>query len=257
MADLDAWRQLRGLSTARIALGRSGTSLTTAAHLSFQFDHAQARDAVHTPLDTGSLTTQLQSAGFEVLEVASRAADRGQYLTRPDLGRRLAAEDASRLAQRAGAGVDICVVLADGLSSRALQSHGPAMAEEIRALCQQQQLTMAPLVIARQGRVALGDEVAEMLNARLVVMLIGERPGLSSPDSLGLYMTYAPRVGLTDAARNCLSNIRLEGLSYRMAAHRLSYLLGEALRRRLSGVALKDETEVPVLEAPQGQRLIL
>jgi ethanolamine ammonia-lyase small subunit len=246
------WSQLRTLTSARIALGHAGTSLPTAAQLDFQFAHAQARDAVHLPFDHAALAEGLVSRGREVLTLHSSATDRNVYLQRPDLGRRLSAESAQQLrdyAQSRPQGFDLALVVADGLSSLAVQRHSPAMLERIDELAAAQGWSLAPVVLVEQGRVAVADEVAERLNARMVVILIGERPGLSSPDSLGLYFTFAPRVGLNDAARNCISNIRLEGMSYAMAAHKLLYLMREAWRRQLSGVSLKDDARLQTLEA--------
>jgi ethanolamine ammonia-lyase small subunit len=256
-AQADAWRQLRSLTSARIALGHAGTSLPTAAQLDFQFAHAQARDAVHLPFDHAALSEQLAARQRETLTVHSSASDRNVYLQRPDLGRRLSADSVEQLRSYAEAhaeGFDLAVVVADGLSSLAVQRHSPAMLERIDELAAAEGWSVAPVVLVEQGRVAVADEVAEVLKARMVVILIGERPGLSSPDSLGLYFTYAPRVGLNDAARNCISNVRLEGMSYAMAAHKLLYLMREAWRRQLSGVNLKDDAQVPVLEAGEGVR---
>ena len=251
-AQADAWRQLRGLTSARIALGHAGTSLPTEAQLDFQFAHAQARDAVHLPFDHRALSATLQARQRDVMTLHSAAPDRHVYLQRPDLGRRLSGDSAAQLDHYALAhpeGFDVALVVADGLSSLAVQRHSPAMLERIDQLAQAQGWSLAPVVLVEQGRVAVADEVAERLGARMVVILIGERPGLSSPDSLGLYFTFAPRVGLNDAARNCISNVRLEGLSYAMAAHKLLYLMSEAWRRQLSGVNLKDEAPVRTLEA--------
>ena len=251
-AQADAWSQLRALTSARIALGRAGTSLPTGAQLDFQYAHAQARDAVHLPFDPVALSAQLAARQRETLTLHSSAPDRHVYLQRPDLGRRLSTASAAQLrsyAQTQGQGFDLALVVADGLSSLAVQRHSPAMLERIDELARAEGWSLAPVVLVEQGRVAVADEVAELLNARMVVILIGERPGLSSPDSLGLYFTYAPRVGLNDAARNCISNVRLEGMSYAMAAHKLLYLMREAWRRQLSGVSLKDEAPVRTLEA--------
>ncbi|MET0949722.1 MAG: ethanolamine ammonia-lyase subunit EutC [Pseudomonas sp.] len=251
-AQADAWSQLRSLTSARIALGHAGTSLPTAAQLDFQFAHAQARDAVHLAFDHAALTETLQARGREVLTLHSSAADRNQYLQRPDLGRRLSADSAGQLrayAQDQAQGFDLALVVADGLSALAVHRHSPAMLERIDEMAAEQGWSLAPVVLVEQGRVAVADEVGELLNARMVVILIGERPGLSSPDSLGLYFTFAPRVGLNDAARNCISNVRLEGMSYPMAAHKLLYLMREAWRRQLSGVNLKDDAQVHTLEA--------
>lgn len=256
-AHVDAWRQLRSLTSARIALGHAGTSLPTSAQLDFQFAHAQARDAVHLPFDHAALSEQLAGRQRESLTVHSSASDRNIYLQRPDLGRRLSADSVEQLRSYGEAhpeGFDLAVVVADGLSSLAVQRHSPLMLERIDELAAAEGWSVAPVVLVEQGRVAVADEVAELLKARMVVILIGERPGLSSPDSLGLYFTYAPRVGLNDAARNCISNVRLEGMSYAMAAHKLLYLMREAWRRQLSGVNLKDDAQVPVLEEGQGVR---
>lgn len=246
----DAWAQLRQLTPARIALGRVGTSLPTAAHLDFQLAHAQARDAVHLAFDPQPLQAALQQRGRDSILLHSAAVDRHTYLQRPDLGRRLGEDAAAHLRGLTavhGGGRDIAVVVADGLSALAVHRHAAQMLEHIDALAAHEGWSLAPAALIAQGRVAIGDEVGELLKARLVIVLIGERPGLSSPDSLGLYLTYTPRVGLTDAARNCISNIRAEGLSYAEATHKLAYLLRESFRRKLSGVQLKDEAEQPAL----------
>lgn len=245
------WLALRNLTPARIALGRTGTSLPTGAQLDFQFAHAQARDAVHLPFDHAGLREQLDARGRESLLVHSAASDRHQYLQRPDLGRRLDEASAQRLrehAQTNPGGVDLAIVVADGLSALAVHRHTLPFLSRFEEQAAADDWRCAPIVLVEQGRVAVADEVGELLGARMTVMLIGERPGLSSPDSLGLYFTYAPKVGLTDAYRNCISNVRLEGLSYGMAAHRLLYLMREACRRQLSGVNLKDEAEVHSIE---------
>ena len=245
------WQQLRGLTPARIALGRAGTSLPTAAQLDFQFAHAQARDAVHTPLDVAALGESLGSLGLDCLHLRSAARDRDTYLQRPDLGRRLHADSAQLLREHAaaqGGGYDLAIVIADGLSALAVQRHSLPFLDRLLEQVHAEGWTLAPVCLVEQGRVAVADEVGELLGARMTVILIGERPGLSSPDSLGLYFTYGPKIGLTDAYRNCISNVRLEGLSYGMAAFRLLYLMREACRRQLSGVDLKDEAEVPSLD---------
>lgn len=244
------WAALRRLTPARIALGRAGTSLPTGAQLDFQFAHAQARDAVHLPLDADELAAGLAERGHQVLQLHSAAADRHTYLQRPDLGRRLGAASVQTLRDYPHAhpgGYDLAVVIADGLSALAVQRHSLAFLDRWQQ-ASEDGWTLAPICLVRQGRVAVADEVAELLGAKMVVILIGERPGLSSPDSLGLYFTYAPKVGLTDAFRNCISNVRLEGLSYGLAAHKLLYLMREACRRKLSGVNLKDEAEMVTLE---------
>ncbi len=254
-ARLDPWTQLRRLTPARIALGRAGTSLPTAAQLDFQFAHAQARDAVHLPFDVETLETHAQSLGLDTLRLHSAAEDRHVYLQRPDLGRRLDETSATELRGRSaiyGGQHDLCIVVADGLSALAVHEHAGTMLQHLQAYANAQSWSLAPVCLVAQGRVAVGDEVAELLGARMCVVLIGERPGLSSPDSLGAYLTWAPRVGLTDAARNCISNIRAAGLSYDTAMHKLAYLMGEAQRRQLSGVQLKDEAQIALTsDAPR------
>ncbi|MGQ7860937.1 ethanolamine ammonia-lyase subunit EutC [Pseudomonas sp. 32A] len=246
------WLELRRLTPARIALGRTGTSIPTGAQLDFQFAHAQARDAVHLPFDHVGLSSQLAERGRDSLLLHSAAVDRHSYLQRPDLGRRLSDESAQALRDYAEAnpgGVDLAVVVADGLSALAVHKHTLPFLTRMEEQTHAEGWSLSPVILVEQGRVAVADEVGQLLGAKMVVILIGERPGLSSPDSLGLYFTYNPKVGLTDAYRNCISNVRLEGLSYGMAAHRLLYLMREACRRQLSGVNLKDEAQVQTLES--------
>lgn len=249
------WLELRRLTPARIALGRTGTSLPTRAQLDFQYAHAQARDAVHLPFDHAGLSAQLTERQRDSLLLHSAAADRNSYLQRPDLGRKLSDQSAQTLREYAQAhpgGVDLVIVVADGLSALAVHRHTLPFLTRLEEQMSADEWSTAPVVLVEQGRVAIGDEIGQLLGAKMVVMLIGERPGLSSPDSLGLYFTYNPKVGLTDAYRNCISNVRLEGLSYGMAAHRLLYLMREACRRQLSGVNLKDEAQVRTLESEAG-----
>nr|WP_314567845.1 ethanolamine ammonia-lyase subunit EutC [uncultured Pseudomonas sp.] len=246
------WLELRRLTPARIALGRTGTSIPTNAQLDFQYAHAQARDAVHLPFDHAGLSSQLAERGRDSLLLHSAAADRHSYLQRPDLGRRLSDESAQALHDHASAnpgGVDLAVVVADGLSALAVHKHTLPFLTRMEEQTHAEGWSLSPVILVEQGRVAVADEIGQLLGARMVVILIGERPGLSSPDSLGLYFTYNPKVGLTDAYRNCISNVRLEGLSYGMAAHRLLYLMREACRRQLSGVNLKDEAQVQTIES--------
>jgi ethanolamine ammonia-lyase small subunit len=250
------WLELRRLTPARIALGRTGTSLPTSAQLDFQFAHAQARDAVHLPFDHAGLSAQLSDRGRESLLLHSAAVDRNSYLQRPDLGRKLSDDSALSLRDYAAAhpgGVDLAIVVADGLSALAVHRHTLPFLTRLEEQMSGDDWSIAPVVLVEQGRVAVGDEIGQLLGAKMLVMLIGERPGLSSPDSLGLYFTYNPKIGLTDAYRNCISNVRLEGLSYGMAAHRLLYLMREACRRQLSGVNLKDEAQVQTLESDTGK----
>lgn len=246
------WLELRRLTPARIALGRTGTSIPTSAQLDFQFAHAQARDAVHLPFDHEGLSSQMAERGRESLLLHSAAVDRHMYLQRPDLGRRLSNESAQSLRDYAAAnpgGVDLAVVVADGLSALAVHKHTLPFLTRMEEQTHAEGWSLSPVILVEQGRVAVADEIGQLLGAKMVVILIGERPGLSSPDSLGLYFTYNPKVGLTDAYRNCISNVRLEGLSYGMAAHRLLYLMKEACRRQLSGVNLKDEAQVQTIES--------
>lgn len=234
------WGPLRRLTAARVGLPRSGASLGTPALLDFRLAHARARDAVHAELDMDALEGALQPLGLPVVRVRSAAADRGTYLVRPDLGRRL--DEASRDALRAlPGGKDLCLVIGDGLSAGAAQQHALPLLENLLPLLRAQEWSLAPLVLLRHARVATGDDIGQALQARCVLVLLGERPGLSSPDSLGAYLTWGPRVGRTDAERNCVSNIRPQGLATALAAAKLAYLLGRMRMRGASGVALKDE----------------
>jgi ethanolamine ammonia-lyase small subunit len=249
------WLELRRLTPARIALGRTGTSMPTRAQLDFQYAHAQARDAVHLPFDHPALRSQLSERGRDSILLHSAAIDRNSYLQRPDLGRKLSDASAQILRDYASArpgGIDLAIVVADGLSALAVHRHTLPLLARLEEQIAAENWSVAPVVLVEQGRVAVADEVGELLGAKMTVILIGERPGLSSPDSLGLYFTYNPKVGLTDAYRNCISNVRLEGLSYGMAAHRLLYLMREACRRQLSGVNLKDEAQVQTLASDLG-----
>lgn len=231
------WRDLRRFTPARVALGRVGNGLPTAAHLEFQAAHAAARDAVHAELNVEQLAADLAAAGLSSTLVHSACPDRRTYLLRPDLGRRLAEGEAARLVPVPG----IAFVVADGLSATAVQRHAaPLLAQVMPALG-----ATGPVVIARQGRVALGDEIGTALGADAVAVLIGERPGLSTPDSLGLYLTWQPRPGRTDAERNCISNIRPEGLPIPDAAAKLLWLIAAMQRLGVTGVALKDEQPIP------------
>jgi ethanolamine ammonia-lyase small subunit len=238
------WQALRRYTNARIALGRVGDSLPTTALLAFQADHAEARDAVHLPFAATDFADQCAAQGLAVLRVQSAAPDRATYLKRPDLGRRLSEPSANLLTDYATAHpgpYDAVLVIADGLSARAVHAHAVAVATGAAHALAGLGWRLAPIVIAEQGRVALGDAIGELLGAEQVALLIGERPGLSVADSLGIYLTYAPRVGRTDAERNCISNIHAQGLSYAAAQATLLYLMTEARRRKLTGVELKDD----------------
>jgi ethanolamine ammonia-lyase small subunit len=235
-------------------------SQPTAAHLAFQLAHAQARDAVHGQLDVQGLQQALEALGQQSVHLLSAAPDRAHYLQRPDWGRRL--DEPSRakvLALRPDEGaapVDLAVVLADGLSPLAVQRHAPALLTHLLPLLRENALQpwrLGPLAVVEQGRVAVGDEVGECLGARCVLVLIGERPGLSSPDSLGVYFTWAPQVGRNDAERNCVSNVRDAGLATLLAAQKLHALLTESRRREVSGITLKDDaTDLPIGQEKTG-----
>jgi ethanolamine ammonia-lyase small subunit len=240
---MDAWDAFRASTRARIGLPRAGDAWTTATLLEFTLAHARARDAVHGMVDFAALAALL--APIETLRVASQAVDRDSYLRRPDLGRRL--DTASRAILAPGR-YEAVLTIADGLSAFAVQTHAAAVAKA--TLERLEGWAVAPIVLARQGRVALGDEIGEALGAAICVVLIGERPGLSVQDSLGAYLTFGPRVGRTDAERNCISNIHADGLSHAAAADRLAWLMQQARQRRLSGVALKEDAPA-TLPAPR------
>ena len=224
--------RLRALTPARVGLGRTGVSLGTRDLLDFQLAHAQARDAVHARLDSAALAAEIGSGiRSEALRLHSSASNRAEYLQRPDLGRRLNEASLALLSEQPADEVDLAV-----------ERHAAPLLQELLPLLETWNL--APVTIVEQGRVAIADQIGAALNAQISVILIGERPGLSSPDSLGAYITWDPRPGRTDAERNCISNIRAEGLGYAQAAAQLGYYLTEARRRRLTGVALKEETNL-------------
>jgi len=239
----DPWSALRRFTDARIALGRAGASLPTAPLLAFNLSHAQARDAVHTPLDTEAIRRELDIRMLDSIEVQSAARSRDEYLRRPDRGRLLDAQSAERLAVYAASAEsspDLVFVVADGLSSRAAALHAIPLID--RTIAQLKGWHVGSIVVATQARVAIGDQIGELMKAAMVAVMIGERPGLSSPASLGVYLTYGPAVGRSDAERNCISNVRPEGLCYDAAAFKLVHLLEGARSRKLTGVGLKDES---------------
>ncbi|MCK8095904.1 ethanolamine ammonia-lyase subunit EutC [Pseudoalteromonas sp. 1CM17D] len=256
------WSDLRRFTDARIGLGRAGISLPTSEMLAFQLSHAQARDAVNFPLDISEMTKTLSaidalSVVEKPLSVQSEAVDRVTYLQRPDLGRKLNQAGRTTLLSTmqsrqssTQAQYDLAIVVVDGLSSLAVQKNAaPFISELLKQLpTEPSPYKIAPITLVEQGRVAIGDDIGELLNAQVVMVLIGERPGLSSPDSLGLYLTWEPKTGLNDACRNCISNIRPAGLSYFEAARRAVYLLQEAKKCGLTGVNLKDRTQDDVIE---------
>lgn len=251
----DAWAHLKVLTGARIALGRAGGSLPTAEVLGFSAAHAAARDAVWSELDLDRLEADLSAlgVGLAALRLSSCAPDRATYLRRPDLGRRLEPASAARLAAARDGGCDVAIVVGDGLSATAAQAHAPALVAALVARWRGRGLRVGPLTLVRQARVAVMDPVGAALGARAALILLGERPGLGSPDSLGAYLVYGPRPGRTDAERNCVSNVRPEGLPVPAAAELLGWLTGQALGRGLSGVELKDDRGLPeVRSAPGG-----
>ena len=235
---------LRELTPARVALGRCGAGLPTTALLDFTLDHARARDAVHAAFDAKALILALGGLSLAALGVCSRAGDRKDYLRRPDLGRRLDQASVQLLAESRGTGGagPLAIVIGDGLSPTAVHAHAIELVRALLARLGAAQIETGPVVVASGARVALGDEIGEILGARMALMLIGERPGLSAPDSLGAYLTFAPRVGRSDAERNCVSNIHGAGLGYDEAAFKIAWLVREGLMRQVTGVALKDES---------------
>jgi ethanolamine ammonia-lyase small subunit len=236
----DPWSRLRRHTPARIGLARVGASLATSGHLAFQLAHARARDAVHMRLDPAPLLIGLAERRFDAISLRSGAANREIYLLRPDLGRRLDAASRDRV-QSCARNHDLALVVADGLSPGAAQRHALPLIDALSPALRRHSWRIGPVAVVEQGRVAIGDEIGAALGATLVAVLIGERPGLSAPESLGVYLTWAPAIGRVDAERNCLSNVRPEGLGYSEAAAALFYLLSEARRRRLSGVTLKAD----------------
>lgn len=244
LATPDPWSALSRFTTARVAMGRAGSSLPTRALLDFGIDHALARDVIYTPLETDKLLQELERSGFRANRVWSQAKDRLEYLRRPDLGRRLDAACVNGLCARSPAAKRLTVVVADGLSSLAPMRHAAPLLRELRPRLDEWELD--DVVIATQARVALGDEIGSLRGAEAVAVLIGERPGLNAADSLGAYLTYGPFIGRTDAERNCISNIRSAGFSYEHAAYKLVYLLSEARLLGATGVRLKDASdEIP------------
>lgn len=236
----DSWSRLRQFTAARIGLGRAGAGIPTSETLSFKLAHAQARDAVHATLDFEQLGAELRLLHpLPVQILKSHARDRSEYLRRPDFGRRLSDVSRQQLESLLTAEYDLAIVFADGLSALAIELNAVPFLKNL--LPRIAEFRIAPIVLVEQGRVAIGDEIGSLLRAKCVAVLIGERPGLSSPDSMGAYLTFDPKPGLTDERRNCISNIRSEGLPHEFASEKLAYLLRESLRRQISGVHLKDD----------------
>jgi ethanolamine ammonia-lyase small subunit len=238
----DPWFSLRRFTQARIGQGRAGCATPTSALLEFQLAHAMARDAVHQPWRAGSFAEAMAERGLQPLKLATPIANREDYLQRPDLGRCLDQASREYLLTLPVQTADVALIISNGLSSTAVDKHGLALLEAIAGAYSRCQLSFGPVCLVPNARVALADEIGALLNASISVIIVGERPGLSAADSLGVYLTYAPRIGNTDAKRNCLSNIRPpEGLSYQAAAAKLAYLTRQSLQRGFSGVALKDD----------------
>jgi ethanolamine ammonia-lyase small subunit len=249
ITNTDPWQQLKSFTRARIAIGRVGSSLPTSEVLDFGLSHAMARDAVHLALDVDALEADIQQHDFATTRVKSMAADRATYLLRPDMGRRLHEQSLLQLQNLSQTEpIDFLIVVGDGLSSLAVARHAAPLLAEIKRTCPEE-WSASRVVIASQARVAISDEIGQALNAKIVAMLIGERPGLSSPDSLGIYLTFNPKLGLSDADRNCISNVRPEGLQYDVAAKKLIWLAKEAMRLKVTGVTLKDESDVQIIES--------
>jgi ethanolamine ammonia-lyase small subunit len=230
------------LTPARVGLGRAGVSLPTSALLAFTLDHARARDAVHAVFDVAAITAGLRELGFEACDVRGRARSRKEYLGRPDLGRTLDSVSQHLLASSHAGACQLAIGIGDGLSPAAVNAHAVERVRSLIPRLAEGGIVIGHAVVASGARVALGDEIGAVLGARMIVMLIGERPGLSAPDSLGAYLTFAPKAGLTDAMRNCVSNIHAAGLGYDEAALRIAWLIREGLARGITGVALKDES---------------
>lgn len=251
---LRSLNDLRALTPARVALGRSGSGLPTSALLAFTLDHARARDAVHAPLDANAIALDIAALGCETMKVASQAETRADYLRRPDLGRKLAPASQALLAARDAAPCDLAIMIADGLSAAAVHAHAVELLRDLLPRLMTLKMRIGPVPIATGARVALGDEVGLFCKASMMLTLIGERPGLSAPDSLGAYITFAPKPGRTDAERNCVSNIHRAGLSYDEAAFKIAWLVREGFSRSVSGVALKDESgDLRLSAVPAGE----
>ena len=245
LEESDCWAWLRQFTDASIALGRTGSSVLTDDYLKFRLAHARARDSIKMPFNARRVAEDLQRLGLTSFEVDSKAGNRETFITRPDLGRRLSDESRARLKAMHYPGCDVLLVIADGLSSKAVHRQAVPLVEHLQPYLRDLHLSLGPVVLAHQSRVALADDIAELMHAKLVAILIGERPGLSSPDSLSVYMTYKPYFGRMESERNCISNIRPEGLNYDAAAFKLTWLIANAFDRRVSGTALKDESDDP------------
>ena len=243
--ECDPWSDLKQFTDARIALGRTGCSLLTDDYLQFSLAHARARDTIYMPFESEKVGNRLRQMGLDTLEVSSQASSRSMFLRQPDMGRRL--NDASRqqLKDMDYKGADVLLVIGDGLSSKAVNKQAVPLIANFLPYMEELGLTVGPVVLAHESRVALGDDIAEMMHCGLVAILIGERPGLSSPDSLGVYITYKPFAGRLESERNCISNVRPEGLNYERAAFKMAWLVEAAYDLGKSGTALKDKSDNP------------
>tara|TARA_R110002020_G_scaffold55963_2_gene154995 strand:- start:4728 stop:5486 length:759 start_codon:yes stop_codon:yes gene_type:complete len=246
MSNERAWEKLKSYTDARIALGRSGGSLPTSELLKFRKDHALAKDAVWTELDVNLLEQEIEGLQLSTLKLASQATDRLSFIKRPDLGRKLDQISIDKIPASPKDEYDISIILADGLSAQAISLHAIPFLKEFLPMISP--YSLAPICLVKQGRVAISDEIGELFSSKLSIILIGERPGLSSPYSMGIYLTFNPKAGNTDEKRNCISNIRSGGLPYFYAAGKLAFLTSEALRLKLSGVHLKDTFDSQLLK---------
>jgi ethanolamine ammonia-lyase small subunit len=235
----DPLSSLKEFTAARIAIGRTGTSIPIKQSLEFKLAHAHARDAVYSLLDTDGLVNSLQVFNVPILHLHSQALTRHKYLKRPDLGRQLN-DESIKLLKDYSTDADVAFIIVDGLSATAVNENISSLLQILLPMLIASNLKIAPICLVEQGRVAIGDHIGHLLNAKLTVLLIGERPGLSAADSMGAYFTYMPKPGLTDESRNCISNIRPQGLKHKPAAEKIFYLINEALKRKLTGVGLKD-----------------
>lgn len=246
LKETPSWDWLKSFTDARIAMSRTGCSLTTKDYLDFSLAHAKAKDSITTPFDRKRIKTELQKIGLEALYADSAALDRSTFITRPDLGKHLSDHSREELARINYPGADVLIVIGDGLSSKAVHEQAVPLIRHLLPYLKELNLSLAPIILANQSRVALGDDIAEVMHCRLVAMLIGERPGLSSPDSLGVYMTYNPHRNRLESERNCISNIRPSGLSHDRAAFKLAWLIESAFSNRFSGTKLKDLSDDPL-----------
>ena len=238
----DQWVSLRSYTDARIALGRTGVSIPLKENLDFRLAHAYARDAVYASLELKNLVDGMESFKLPILQLQSQCANRSEYLQRPDWGRKLNDISKDILQSMSGGVYDVAIVVADGLSAVAINEHLLPFLELLIPQLNKNKYSIAPISLVEQARVAIADEVGSLLNERLTLILIGERPGLTSPNSMGAYITYNPQIGITDERWNCISNIRPEGLIYVVAVEKIIYLINQSINLKLSGVALKDNT---------------